>query len=57
VEEDFGFLLLFPKKKSLLFNEAQLLKGLTPKKVHADEIVDIFQEVFVTSQIIRNSDN
>ncbi|EKD54558.1 MAG: hypothetical protein ACD_60C00070G0008 [uncultured bacterium] len=26
------------KRKSLFFNEAQLLKGLTFKKAHADEI-------------------
>lgn len=29
------------KRKSLLFKEAQLLKGLTAKKAHADEIVNI----------------
>ena len=34
------------KRKLLLFNEAQLLKGLTAKKAHADEIVDIHHEEF-----------
>ena len=29
------------KKKKLLFTEAELLRGLTPKKAHADEVVDI----------------
>jgi antitoxin MazE len=28
------------KNKLLIFSEAQLLKGLTPKKAHADEIAD-----------------
>lgn len=33
---------IIPKKRNLLlFNEAQLLKGLTAKKVHADEIANI----------------
>ena len=32
------------KRKLLLFNEAQLLKGLTAKKVHSDEIVDIHHQ-------------
>lgn len=34
------------KKKKLIFTEAQLLKGLTPKKAHADEIVDIKNSEF-----------
>ena len=34
------------KRKLLLFNEAQLLKGLTAKKAHADEIVDIHHREF-----------
>lgn len=29
------------KKKLLLFEEAQLLEGLTAKKAHADELVNI----------------
>jgi len=32
------------KKKRLLFNETQLLKGLTPKKAHADEIANIHHQ-------------
>lgn len=36
---------LYPKK-SLIFNEAQLLKGLTAKKAHADEVVDIHHQEF-----------
>jgi len=36
-----------PKKRKLLpFTEAQLLKGLTAKKVHADEIADIHHREF-----------
>lgn len=34
------------KRKLLLFNEAQLLKGLTVKKSHADEVVDIYHGEF-----------
>ncbi len=34
------------KKKLLLFKEIQLLKGLTAKKAHADEIVDIDHREF-----------
>lgn len=34
------------KRKLLLFNEAQLLNGLTAKKIHADEIVDIQDREF-----------
>jgi antitoxin MazE len=34
------------KRKLLLFKEFQLLKGLTPKKAHADEIVDIHHDIF-----------
>ena len=34
------------KRKLLLLNEAQLLKGLTAKKVHSDEIVDIHHREF-----------
>jgi antitoxin MazE len=29
------------KRKSLIFSEEQLLKGLTAKKAHADELEDI----------------
>lgn len=29
------------KRKLILFKEAQLLKGLTPKTAHADEVADI----------------
>lgn len=36
-----------PKKRKLfLFNEAELLKGLTAKNAHADEIVDIYLREF-----------
>ncbi len=34
------------KRKSLLLTEAQLLKGLTAKKAHADEIADIHYREF-----------
>lgn len=34
------------KRKLLLFKEAQLLEGLTAKKAHADEIVDIHYQEF-----------
>lgn len=34
------------KRKLLLFKEAQLLKGLTAKKAHADEVVDIHHREF-----------
>ena len=34
------------KPKLLVFKEAQLLKGLTAKKAHADEIVDIYSKEF-----------
>lgn len=38
---------LAPKKKKLrLLKESQLLKGLTAKKAHADEIIDIHHEEF-----------
>lgn len=38
---------IFPKKrKSLLFKESQLLKGLTEKNAHADAIIDILHEEF-----------
>jgi hypothetical protein len=29
------------KKKFLAFNEAKLLKGLTAKTAHADELIDV----------------
>ncbi|OGT38627.1 MAG: hypothetical protein A3F12_05815 [Gammaproteobacteria bacterium RIFCSPHIGHO2_12_FULL_38_14] len=38
--------LIKKKGKLLLLNEAQLLKGLTAKKAHADEIVDIHHQEF-----------
>lgn len=34
------------KTKLLIFNEAQLLQGLTAKKAHADEIVDVHPQEF-----------
>lgn len=34
------------KMKLLIFKEAQLLKGLTAKTAHADEIVNIVQQEF-----------
>lgn len=34
------------KKKLLVFSEAQLLKGLTAKKAHADEIIEIHSKEF-----------
>ncbi|TAK75195.1 MAG: transcriptional regulator [Gammaproteobacteria bacterium] len=34
------------KKRKLLFNEAQILKGLTAENAHADEIVDIHYREF-----------
>lgn len=34
------------EKKLLLFSEVQLLKGLTAKKAHADEVVDIHHREF-----------
>ncbi len=34
------------KRKLLAFSEAQLLKGLTAKKAHADEVVDIQHREF-----------
>lgn len=34
------------KRKLLLFKEAQLLKGLNSKKVHADEVTDIYHQEF-----------
>lgn len=38
---------LAPKKRKLfLFKESQLLKGLTAKKAHADEIADINHQEF-----------
>lgn len=37
------------KRKLFVFNEAQLLKGLTAKKAHADEIVDIHHREFENS--------
>ncbi len=38
---------LIPKKrKLLLYKEFQLLKGLTAKKAHADEIADIYHQEF-----------
>lgn len=38
---------LTPKKRKLrLFKESELLKGLTAKKAHADEIVDIDHHEF-----------
>src|SRR3990167_5236431 len=33
--------IIHKRRKKLIFNEAQLLKGLTAKKAHADEVVDI----------------
>ena len=42
---------LIPKKrKLLLFNEAQLLKDLTAKNVHADEIVEIHHREFENNE-------
>jgi antitoxin MazE len=38
--------LTLKKRKLLLFTEAQLLEGLTPKKAHADEIADIHDQEF-----------
>lgn len=38
--------LALKKRKLLLFTESQLLKGLTAKKAHADEIVDIYHQEF-----------
>lgn len=38
--------ILSKKRKLLVFNEAQLLKGLTAKKAHADEIEDIHHQEF-----------
>lgn len=37
------------KRKLLVFNEAQLLKGLPAKKAHADEIVDIHHRKFANN--------
>lgn len=34
------------KRKLILFNEAQLLKGLTPQKAHADELAEIHHKEF-----------
>lgn len=34
------------KKKLLIFKEAQLLKGLTAKKAHADELVSLQNSEF-----------
>lgn len=34
------------KNKLLIFNEAQLLKGLTPKTAHADEIATVQSDEF-----------
>jgi antitoxin MazE len=34
------------KRKVLCFNEAQLLKGITAKKIHADEIINIHNKEF-----------
>ena len=34
------------KQKKILFSEAQLLKGLTPKKAHADELANIHNKEF-----------
>ncbi|HSW69174.1 MAG TPA: hypothetical protein VLI69_03310 [Gammaproteobacteria bacterium] len=34
------------KRKLLIFNEAQILKGLSAKKAHADEIIDIHHGEF-----------
>lgn len=34
------------EKKLLLFKEVQLLKGLTAKNAHADEVVDIYHREF-----------
>ena len=38
------------KKKLLVFNEAQLLKGLTAKKAHADELIDLHSHEFGTHE-------
>jgi antitoxin MazE len=50
IEVDENGLIIHPispkKRKLLLFKEAQLLKGLTPKKAHADEVVDLFHQEF-----------
>jgi len=35
-----------PKKKLNLLNETQILKGLTAKKAHTDEIADIHHREF-----------
>lgn len=32
------------KKKLVLLSEVQLLKGLTPKKAHADELADLYHK-------------
>ena len=37
---------LTKKRKALIFSEAQLLRGLTAKKAHADEIIDIYHQEF-----------
>ncbi len=34
-------------KKQLIFSEAQLLKGLTAKKAHADELARILHETVI----------
>ena len=34
------------KRKLFLFNETQLLKGLTAKRAHADEIVNVHYQEF-----------
>lgn len=34
------------KRKLILFKEAQLLKGLTAKKIHADEVADLEHREF-----------
>jgi len=38
------------KRKLLLFKETQLLKGLTPKKAHVEEIIDIQHREFETHE-------
>lgn len=40
-ERGFTVRSVIKKKKALIFSEAQLVKGLSAKKVHADEIVNL----------------
>ena len=38
-------------RKLIIFSEAQLLKGLTAKKAHADEIAEINPQEFENHQL------